>query len=76
MLKCRIQVQTEVITDPHGKQAVSTVQIWLKGFAAISASHTFKYTDELENERVYHVVQIQRKRWLNGSAVYTVVHAK
>lgn len=76
MLKCRIQEQLEVVTDVHGRQAVSTAQIWLKGFAEVSASHTIKYTDESGHERDYHIVQILRKRWLNGKTAYTVVHAK
>ncbi|QNK54562.1 hypothetical protein [Paenibacillus sp. PAMC21692] len=75
-LRCRFQEGVEVVTDEHGREVVSSAQIFFDKFPDITAAHTFRYTDESEIERSYDVASIGRKRWLNGKAILTVVYVK
>src|SRR6185312_4006684 len=75
-LLCRFQEGTEVVTDVHGKDAVSSAQIFLDKYADVSVAHTIRYTAEDGVERTYSPINVGRKRWLNGKAILTVVYVK
>ena len=73
-LKCRFQEATEIVRNQHGEEVVSSAQIFLDKFAAVTVNHVFKYTDETGEERTYYPHNVARKRWLSGKAILTVVY--
>lgn len=75
-LRCRFQEGVEVVSDVHGKDAVSSAQIFLDKYADVSVAHTVKYTAEDGVERTYNPINVGRKRWLNGKTLLTVVYVR
>jgi len=75
-LKCRFQEGTAVITDQHGREAVSSAQIFLDKFSQVSAASEYEYVDETGTARRYTTITTARKRWLNGKTILTVVYVK
>ncbi|MCU6709353.1 hypothetical protein M6D81_11605 [Paenibacillus sp. J5C_2022] len=75
-LKCRFQEGTAVVTDQHGREVVSSAQIFFDKFAPIKATDEYGYVDETGSERRYLPLKTERKRWLNGKAILTVVYVK
>ncbi|MBJ6364150.1 hypothetical protein ACFOQM_23290 [Paenibacillus sp. GCM10012307] len=75
-LRCRFQEGTEVVSDQHGREVVSSAQIFLDKFANVSAASEYEYVDETGAARRYTTVTTARKRWLNGKTILTVVYVK
>ena len=75
-LRCRLQEGTEIVADAHGRDVVSSAQIYLNRFAPVTPDAEYEYTDESGETRRYRTVTTARKRWLNGKTVLTVVYVK
>ncbi|MGM1023547.1 MAG: hypothetical protein ACQEXV_24175 [Bacillota bacterium] len=77
--KCRIVekstlVRTKSLGYTTGAEAVSSAQIMLDKFVAVSMDDEISYTDEAGNARHYQPLTIEVKRGLNGKALLTVVY--
>ncbi|MFF2886642.1 hypothetical protein [Paenibacillus sp. NPDC057967] len=75
-LRCRFQEGTEVVTDQHGRDVVSSAQIYFDRYAPVKSDYEYEYTDESGETVRYRTVNTGRKRWLNGKAVLTVVYVR
>ncbi len=75
-LRCRFQEGTAVVSDQHGREVVSSAQIYLDKFAPIGPAHEYEYLDETGESRRYRTITTARKRWINGKTVLTVVYVR
>lgn len=72
--KCRIQEGFRVVTDSHGREVVSSAQIYFDKYPPISPAHVIEYTDEYGDARQFRPINGGPKRMLSGKPILTVVY--
>jgi len=75
-LPCRFEDKTEVVSDKYGRDVVASARILFDKFAPVDDAAEYEYTDESGMERRYSAIKTERKRWLNGKTLITVVYVK
>ncbi|WP_051236408.1 hypothetical protein [Paenibacillus pinihumi] len=75
-LRCRFEDKTEVVSDRLGRDVVASARILFDKFALVDDAAEYEYTDESGMTRRYGAIKTERKRWLNGKTILTVVYVK
>lgn len=76
--KCRIVEKTTLVRAKtlgytSGSEVVSSAQIMLDRYVAVSMDDEITYVDESSNVHTYQPLTVEVKRGLNGKALLTVI---
>jgi hypothetical protein len=72
-VKCRIDEDSKLVKDSHGKEVVSSARILIKGLVKIEYSDSLEWKDEIENVHTYKPLSIEIIRDFSGKPIFTMV---